>query len=109
MRFGKAAVGTVAVMLAAAPQALSVTGVPLRNTSGVVVAWSPTARANVVTTMDNRVLVIHSLRRYRPGTRVRIRGIKWGRSMRGVKWGFRPRGIKWGIMQARNGTYFAGS
>ena len=95
-------------MLAAAPQALSVTGVPLRNTSGVVVAWSPAARANVVTTMDNRVLVIHSLRRYRPGTRVRIRGIKWGRSMRGVKWGFRPRGIKWGIMQARNGTYFAG-
>lgn len=108
MRFGKAAVGTVAVLITAAPHALSVTGVPLRNTTGVVVAWNATAHANVVTTMDNRVLVIHSLRRHRTGTRVRIRGIKWGRAVRGIKWGFHPRGIKWGIMQARNGTYFAG-
>jgi hypothetical protein len=108
VRFGKAGVGTIAVLITAAPHALSVTGVPLRSTTGVVVGWNATSRANVVTTMDNRVLVIHSLRRHRTGTRVRIRGIKWGRSVRGIKWGFRPRGIKWGIMQARNGTYFAG-
>lgn len=107
MRFGKAAVGTIAVLITAAPHALSVTGVPLRSTTGVVVAWNATSRANVVTTTDNRVLVIHSLRRHRTGTRVRIRGIKWGRAVRGIKWGFHPRGIKWGIMQARNGTYFA--
>jgi len=107
VRFGKAAVGTVAVLITAAPHALSVTGVPLRTSNGVVVAWNASARSNVVTTSDGRVLVIHSLRRFRTGTRVHIRGIKWGRVVGGIKWGVNPRGIKWGIMQARNGTYFA--
>lgn len=105
----KAAVGCVVLsaLAIAAPQAVASEAVPLRVNTGVVVNWQPKAKTAVVVMTDQRVLVIHALRRYTPGRWVRVRGVKWGRAIAGVKWGFRPWGVKWALAMARNGTYRA--
>lgn len=108
MRTGLTAAGTAAILAIAAPQVLAVQGQPLPSSTAVVVAWEPGSRSNVIVSTTGRVYAVHSLRRYRVGTRVRIRGVKWGRLGLGIKWGLNPRGIKWGIRMASNGTYKAG-
>lgn len=108
MRTGLTAAGTAAILAITAPQVLAVQGQPLPSSSAVVVAWEAGSRSNVVVSTSGRVYAVHSLRRYRVGTRVRIRGVKWGRTGLGIKWGLNPRGIKWGIRLASNGTYKAG-
>lgn len=105
MRIGTATAGAVALLAVATPQVFGATGQPLPNRTGVVVAWEAGSRSNVVASGSGRVYVVHSLRRYRVGTRVRVRGVKWGRTGLGIKWGLNPRGIKWGIRLASNGTY----
>jgi hypothetical protein len=59
----------------------------------------------VVTRGNQRAYVIHTLRAVKPGTRVRIGGIKWGTPTSGIKWAAPRPGIKWGIKWARNGTF----
>jgi len=95
----------VILALAAAGAAHSATVAPLPQRDGVAVAWQPGPRTALISTRDGRTYVVHGLRKTRPGTRVRIQGIKWGKPTAGIKWSARPRGIKWGIKWARNGTY----
>lgn len=95
-------VATAAVIV---PQAVASEGVPLTAREGVVVSWQPKSKSAVVVLTDQKVMVIHSLRRYRVGRWVRVRGVKWGSLVAGVKWGYRPWGVKWAIPMAKNGTY----
>ena len=97
--------GLAATTLVAAPSAMGVDARPLPSRNGVVVAWQAASKTAVVVTTNRRVYTVHSLRRVRPGTRVRVDGIKWGAPTSGIKWSVAPRGIKWGIRFARNGTY----
>lgn len=87
-------------------QAATIQMQPLGKSVGVVVANRPRSRT-VIVAVGGKMRAIHGLRRYTRGTRVRIRGIKWGRVVRGIKWGARRRGVKWGIKWARNRTYEA--
>ena len=102
----KAVVGcVVAAVAVSTPQALASEAVPLKTREGVVVAWQARSKTAVVVMSNQKVLVIHSLRRYRVGRWVRVRGVKWGSYVSGVKWGYRPWGVKWAIPMAKNGTY----
>lgn len=102
----KAVVGCViAAAAVSTPQAMASEAVPLKTREGVVVAWQATSKTAVVVMSNQKVLVIHSLRRYRVGRWVRVRGVKWGTRVSGVKWGYRPWGVKWAIPMAKNGTY----
>jgi hypothetical protein len=102
----KAVVGCVIVAAAVStPQAMASEAVPLKTREGVVVAWQAKSKTAVVVMSNQKVLVIHSLRRYRVGRWVRVRGVKWGSRVSGVKWGYRPWGVKWAIPMAKNGTY----
>ncbi len=85
---------------------MSVTVAPLPQREGVVVGQTHDGKATVVVARGNqRVYVIHTLRRLPAGTRVRVGGIKWGTPTSGIKWSRPPAGIKWGIKWARNGTF----
>jgi hypothetical protein len=97
--------GLAGTTLVAAPSAMGADAQPLPSRDGVVVAWQPASKTAVVVATNRRVYTVHSLRRVRPGTRVRVDGIKWGTPTSGIKWLVAPRGIKWGIRFARNGTY----
>lgn len=97
--------GLAGTALVATPSALGVDAAPLAVRDGVVVAWQSTSKTAVVVAANQRVYTVHSLRRMRPGTRVRVEGIKWGAPTAGIKWSVAPRGIKWGIKLAKNGTY----
>lgn len=103
-----AVVGAVLVMGAASSSAMGAVAEPLRVRTAVVIGWEPGSKSNVVVKTTGRVYVIKSLRRYSVGSRVRIRGIKWGTVGSGIKWGVRPLGVKWGIRMALNGTYRSG-
>ncbi len=79
---------------------------PLPQREGVVVGRTIDGKATIVVARGNqRVYVIHTLRRLPAGTRVRVGGIKWGTPTSGIKWSRPPAGIKWGIKWARNGTF----
>lgn len=95
----------VLATVAATPQAFGADGVPLRQRDGGVVSWQPRSNTAVVALPGGNVIVIHSLRKYTPGTAVRVQGVKWGSAVDGVKWGLQPAGVKWGIAVARNGTF----
>lgn len=105
MRIRIVAIAGAAVLGAASTPAMGVTGTPLPSRDAVVISWEPGSRSNVLLARNGRVYVVHSLRRYRSGSRVRIWGVKWGRLGLGIKWGANPRGIKWGIRLAANGTF----
>lgn len=75
---------------------------------GTVVGWQPKSKTAVVALNSGRLMTIHAVRRHKPGTRVRVTGIKWGRPTAGIKWSRAPQGIKWGIKWARNGTFQSG-
>jgi hypothetical protein len=97
--------GLAGAALFAAPTAFAVEAQPLPRRDGVVVSWNAASKTAVVVLANRRVYTVHSLRRVRPGTRVRLDGIKWRRPTAGIKWFVAPRGIKWGIKLAKNGTY----
>ncbi len=97
--------GTALLALTAAGAADGASVAPLPQRDGVVVSWQAGSKTALVSTKDGRTYVIHGLRKVKPGTRVRVEGIKWGKPTRGIKWSRAPRGIKWGIKWARNGTY----
>ena len=94
---------------AAAPAVADVTSIAVRplpdDRAGVVVDWRARSGTATVALRSGRLLAIHSLRRVRPGTRVRVDGIKWGAPTSGIKWSVAPQGIKWGVKWSRNGTY----
>jgi hypothetical protein len=99
--------GLAGTALVASPAALGVDAQPLPRRDGVVVAWQAASKTAVIVAANRRVYTVHSLRRVRPGTRVRVDGIKWGTPTSGIKWSVAPRGIKWGIKFARNGTFLS--
>lgn len=94
---------------AAAPAPADVTSVAVRplanDRTGVVVDWRARSGSAIVALRSGRLLSVHSLRRVRTGTRVRVDGIKWGTPSSGITWSATPQGIKWGIKWSRNGTY----
>jgi hypothetical protein len=100
----------VAIVVAASPAVAGVNPITPRalpnDRAGVVVGWRSQSGTAVVALRSGRLLAVHSLRKVRPGTRVRIEGIKWGKPTAGIKWSVAPRGIKWGIKWSRlSGTY----
>ncbi len=104
-------VGIVATLgaILAVPATAGVTSVSVQplppDRAGTVVAWQAKSKTAVVALGSGRMMTVHALRRVKPGTRVRVEGIKWGRPTSGIKWSRAPRGIKWGIKWSRNGTY----
>ena len=94
------------------PPTAGITSISMRplppDRLGTVVGWQHQSQTAVVALTSGRLMTIHSLRRQRAGTRVRVNGIKWGTPTSGIKWGRAPLGIKWGIKWARNGTYQSG-
>ena len=99
-------VTTVALAVPASAQVTSVAVQPLAGERlGVVVDWRPRSNTAIVAMPSGRILAIHALRKVKPGTAVRVGGIKWGTPTPGIKWSTAPRGIKWGIKWGRNGTY----
>jgi hypothetical protein len=77
---------------------------PLGMRQGVIVGYRAESKTVLVAVASGKMKAIHSLRSGRTGTRVRIRGIKWGAPISGIKWGRAPSGIKWGIKWGLNGT-----
>jgi hypothetical protein len=72
------------------------TVVSVRARAGVVVVAFP----------SGQTAAIHSqLRSLKPGSRVRVEGIKWGTPTAGIKWAKPPRGIRWGIKWSRSGVF----
>ncbi len=96
------------VLTAAAPVATAVQIEPLRTRDAVVVKWQPQNSSAVVAFPSGRLALIHTLRRFEPGRRATVQGIKWGTPTSGIKWAKPPAGIKWGIKWGRNGTYRSG-
>lgn len=78
---------------------------PLASRDGIVVGYRAQSQTAIVVGRTGTMKSIHALRRYSRGTRVRIRGIKWGSPVAGIKWSRAPLGIKWGIKWALNGTF----
>jgi len=105
-RFGTAAVLGAILTVPATAGVTSIEVQPLPpDRGGTVVAWQGKSKTAVVALESGRMMTVHALRRVKPGTRVRVNGIKWGKPTSGIKWSRAPRGIKWGIKWARNGTY----
>ncbi|HRC07347.1 MAG TPA: hypothetical protein PLV41_03955 [Miltoncostaeales bacterium] len=77
---------------------------PLGVRQGVIVGYRAQSSTVIVAVPSGKMKAIHALRSGRTGTRVRIRGIKWGAPISGIKWGRAPSGIKWGIKWGLNGT-----
>ena len=77
---------------------------PLGVRQGVIVGYRAESQTVIVAVASGKMKAIHALRSGRTGTRVRIRGIKWGAPISGIKWGRAPSGIKWGIKWGLNGT-----
>lgn len=99
-------IGTIVIgAQAAEAQSATIRVQPLGVRQGVVVGYRAQSKTVIVAIPSGKLKAIHSLRAGRTGTRVRIRGIKWGAPVGGIKWFRAPRGIKWGIKWALNGTF----
>lgn len=99
-----AAGAVLGVTQAATAQTTTIRVQPLGVRQGVVVGYRAQSKTVIVAVASGKMKAIHSLRSGRTGTRVRIRGIKWGAPISGIKWGRAPGGIKWGIKWGLNGT-----
>jgi hypothetical protein len=99
------AMATVAALTVCSATAGAVEIEPLRQREGVVVKWQPQGTAAIVAFPSGRMTLIHTLRRFDPGRRATVRGIKWGTPTSGIKWSKPPPGVRWGIKWGRNGTY----
>lgn len=98
------------VILAAMPASAATPDVrvlPLAgDRSATVVSVRPRAGVVVVAFPSGQTAAVHSqLRSLKPGSRVRVEGIKWGTPTPGIKWAKPPRGIKWGIKWSRSGVF----
>lgn len=105
----RAGILAVATACLVAPATAGVTSIGIRplppDRMGTVVAWQGKSKTAVVALTSGRLMTVHAVRRQKPGTRVRVNGIKWGTPTAGIKWSRAPQGIKWGIKWARNGTF----
>lgn len=105
-RVGVVGVAAVSLVIPALAGVSSVGVRPLPpDREATVVAWQAKSKSAVVALKSGHLMTVHGVRKQKPGTRVRVQGIKWGTPSAGIKWSKAPKGIKWGIKWARNGTF----